>query len=68
MREEFGFRIAGIPVLLSFKELDAAMQHQFRYEIIHIEDRLVSIFDKRQKGTNSYLGKMRCEDAVKKFG
>lgn len=67
MRDEFAFKIAGENVLLSFAELDAAMQHQFGYEIVNIEDRLVQIFDKRQSGTNSYLGKMKVSDAVAKF-
>lgn len=67
MRNEFEFMIAGVPVLLSLKELDLAMQHQARFEVVNIEERLVSIFDKRQHGTNCYLGKMRVTDAVKKF-
>lgn len=67
MREEFGFMVSGVPIILSFRELDEAMQHRFRYEIVNIEERLVSIFDKRQHGHNCYLGKMKCSDAVKKF-
>ena len=68
MREEFGFKIAGVPVLLSFSELDAAMQDRFKYEIVHIDSRICQIFDLRQHGTGSYLGKMTVADAVKKFG
>ncbi|MDD3019785.1 MAG: hypothetical protein PHX61_02240 [Alphaproteobacteria bacterium] len=67
MKDEFAFKIAGVPVLLSFKELDAAMQHQFRYEVSHIENRIVMIFDKRRCGSISCLGKMPIADAIKKF-
>lgn len=67
MKDEFAFKITGVPVLLSFAELDAAMQHQFRYEVSHIENRIVMIFDRRQHGTMSCLGKMTVTDAIKKF-
>lgn len=68
MREEFGFKIAGVPVLLSFAELDAAMRDQYEYEIVRIENRICQIFDLRQHGTGSYLGKMRVGDVMQKFG
>jgi len=68
--DEFEFRIAGVPVLLSFAELDAAMRGQFEYEIVSIENRLVEIFNTRlaaKHDQRSYLGKMRVPDALAKF-
>lgn len=70
MRQEFVFKIAGEPVLMSFAELDLAMRHQFDYEVRHIENRIVEIFDVRKlTNTGSYtsIGKMKTGDAVIKF-
>jgi hypothetical protein len=65
MHDEFEFMIAGIPVMLSFRELDKAMQHQMYCEVVDIENKIVSVFDTKQ---GTCLGRMKVHDAVEKFG
>ena len=68
--DEYLIKVPGVPGMLTFADLDLAMQHRFRYEIVHIENRILEIFDTRQKtksGSFHSLGKIPCEEAIVKF-
>ena len=70
MKEDFKFRPVGTSLLLSFAELDAAMQGKFSEEIVIIDTRLCEIFDQyltSRHSKHSNLGMMPAKDIIAKF-
>lgn len=70
MRSDYKFRPIGTSLLLSFAELDAAMQGRFRNEIVVIDTKLCEIFDEHltnRHSKNSFLGRMTAGEIMLKF-
>jgi hypothetical protein len=67
--DDYKFRITGTSFFMSLKDLDDAMQKQYRYEITNIDRRMVEIFDNKLKPqkTRTLVGKMPVPAALEKF-